>query len=178
MQKEIWKPVKGYEGFYEISNYGNVKNVQRGNLRKLLLNKDGYVEILLSKNGSVKSVRVHRLVAEAFIPNPDKKPEVNHKDYNKSNNYIENLEWTTRKENVNHSDLRVRHFKNKCCIYIDCRKTNTGEHHISYRKNERQFYVQIRTKNMKIFKGFKDINEAIKYRDIAIDKLNAIGDMR
>lgn len=107
--EEIWKPIKGYEGIYEISNYGNVKSLLRKNrLRTLHKNKDGYVEILLSKNGAISSVRVHRLVAEAFVPNNEGKPEVNHKDYDKTNNYSGNLEWVTRKENVNHSDMRGR----------------------------------------------------------------------
>ena len=106
---EIWKDVKGYEGKYEISNFGRVKShVKIGTptyYKTPILSTPGYYTVCLSKDGKVsRSVGIHRLVAEAFVENTDKtKTEVNHKDGNKLNNYYENLEWVTRKENNEHA---------------------------------------------------------------------------
>ena len=119
--EEIWKDVKGYEGYYLVSNLGNVKSVdryvkhdeenvslKRGAYKKAQLFECGYMYINLSKNGKSNYFRVHRLVAEAFIPNPDNLPEVNHKDENKLNNCVDNLEWCTREYNLNYGTGRER----------------------------------------------------------------------
>lgn len=98
---EEWRPIKGYER-YEISNQGEVKNSKTNRILK----KDSsrkYYEVALSKNGKVKKFSIHRLVAEMFIPNPENKPQVNHKDGNKLNNNVSNLEWVTISENILHS---------------------------------------------------------------------------
>lgn len=108
---EIWKDVKGFDGFYQVSNLGRVKSVSRkiGNcfrkekIRSLSLTKDGYVKLRLSYCGKDVTKRVHRLVAEAFIPNPENKETVNHKDGNKLNNCIYNLEWADRSEQMYHA---------------------------------------------------------------------------
>lgn len=106
---EIWKDIKGYEGKYEISNFGRVKShVKIGTptyYKTPILSTPGYYTVCLSKDGKVSySVGIHRLVAEAFVENTDKtKTEVNHKDGDKLNNYYENLEWVTRKENNEHA---------------------------------------------------------------------------
>ena len=99
---EEWKNVIGYEGLYEVSNKGNVRNVRRNTLLKLSKNKYGYIQVYLYKNGIKTGLTVHRLVAEAFIENPDNLPEVNHKDEDKTNNRVENLEWCSHKYNVNY----------------------------------------------------------------------------
>ena len=103
--KEEWKPNTGYEGLYEASNTGKIKSFQRGKARILSLckNSQGYLQVVLRKDKAVKSLYVHRLVASAFMPNPNNKPEVNHIDGNKANNNINNLEWVTRKENASHA---------------------------------------------------------------------------
>lgn len=104
---EIWKPIRGYEGFYEVSSLGNVRSLKRATTNGKVLKQgrrpNEYLKVTLCKNNNHKTRAVHRLVAEAFIPNPNNLPEVNHKDGNKRNNSVENLEWVTREENVWHS---------------------------------------------------------------------------
>lgn len=109
----IWKGVKGYEGLYEVSDTGLVKSLFR--YKKILKpNKmnTGYLSVELFKNGTSKRMSIHRLVAEAFIPNPNNYPQVNHKDENKQNNNVENLEWCTAKYNLNYNNGQIlRHSK-------------------------------------------------------------------
>lgn len=100
--EEIWKNIDGYGGRYQISNLGNVRNRQ-GLFMAQKPSKDGYVRLLLAKNGKYKAEYVHRLVAKAFIPNPENKSEVNHIDGNKANNKASNLEWATTYENHQHA---------------------------------------------------------------------------
>lgn len=100
---EIWKNIVGYEGIYEVSNFGRVRTVKNGRMHKERLTFDGYVKATLTVNSKSKDFRVHRLVAQSFIPNPENKETVNHKDGVKTNNYVDNLEWATRSEQVYHS---------------------------------------------------------------------------
>lgn len=106
MKKEIWKVIKGYEGLYEISSWGRVKSIARnttkGGIRKLHKSKGGYYSVILIKNGLHKGYRINRLVAEAFIPNPENKPFVNHINSIKTDNNVINLEWCTARENNTH----------------------------------------------------------------------------
>ena len=105
--EEIWKHINGYEDLYEVSSYGNFRKICDSKVRKHLKatkNNYGYYTIGLRKNHKVKQYRVSRLVAEAFIPNPDNKPYVDHIDTDKSNNKITNLRWVTPKENLNNSN--------------------------------------------------------------------------
>ena len=115
---EIWKPIKGYEGLYEISNCGRVKSLPKsdGNgcrerFLKFDINKNNhtsYYRVTLSKDGKTKRYLVHRLVAETFIPNTENKPHINHIDFNGTNNCVENLEWVTHSENMIHSQKAGR----------------------------------------------------------------------
>lgn len=115
-EEMIWSHIKGYEGYYEISNQGLVRRVERailcsnGKQRKLSgkrvstrVNNCGYEEVRLVKNGVVKSTFVHILLAIAFIANPGQKPEINHKNGNKLDNSLDNLEWVTHAENMQHA---------------------------------------------------------------------------
>ena len=119
---EEWKDIKGYEGLYKVSNKGRVKSVERkvwnsGNqsyntikerILKPLNNRDGYVKVRLCKDGKCRTYLIHRLVANAFIPNPNEYKEVNHIDENKTNNSIDNLEWCNGKYNCNHGSRNKR----------------------------------------------------------------------
>lgn len=113
MQEEIWRDIKGFEGLYQVSNLGRVKSVERLTIRngrnypikeKLLSlhhDKDGYIVVSLSNLGKSSPYKVHRLVCEAFLPNPENKPCVDHISTIKDDNRVENLRWCTHKENCN-----------------------------------------------------------------------------
>lgn len=112
---EVWKDIKGYRGLYRISNHGNIKSLARWvnagkhgyfTKERILSNKtksNQYITVALSKDGKRESTRIHRLVAEAFIPNKDNKEQVNHIDLDKKNNNVGNLEWVTPSENIQHA---------------------------------------------------------------------------
>lgn len=106
LPREVWKDIPGYEGLYQISNIGNIRSLnynQTGKVQRLKLDTHkGYKKLCLYKNGRKKSHRVHRLVALAFIPNPNNLPYINHKDENRANNCVWNLEWCTAKYNTNY----------------------------------------------------------------------------
>jgi hypothetical protein len=131
---EIWKDIVGYERCYEVSNLGRIKNVERQcktknnsirtireRILKSYIHKNGYSYTRLSKNGKVKGFRTHRLVAQAFIPNPEEKFGTNHKDGDKTNNEVINLEWATNSENQKHA-------------YRIGLKSKKGEKHHFFRK--------------------------------------------
>lgn len=98
---EIWKDIDGYDGYYQVSNMGNVRNAAKSKPLKQQKSRNGYLTVSLTKNNKITTYRVHRLVASAFIPNPGNKPSVNHIDCNPLNNKVENLEWCTAQENSN-----------------------------------------------------------------------------
>lgn len=102
------KDIEGYEGRYMVSDQGQVYNVKRKQFMSLQDDGRGYLFTGLSKNGKRKFYKVHRLVAQAFIPNPDNLPEVNHKDENKHNNCVDNLEWCDVKYNRNYGTRNER----------------------------------------------------------------------
>ena len=105
---EIWKDIKGYEGIYEISSTGKIRIVSSGVIKKCSTLPSGYLRVGLTKDKKVKYFYPHRLVAQAFIPNVENKPCVNHKDCNKENNCVNNLEWVTYKENNDYDNGLLR----------------------------------------------------------------------
>ena len=118
---EIWKPVKGFEEFYEVSNYGRVRSkdrerkvpfgrrgIQKGKVLKQNTNSKGYLRVPLTDGNCKKYYFVHSLVGEAFVENPNELPVINHKDFNPLNNHAENLEWTTNLGNTRYSLERGR----------------------------------------------------------------------
>lgn len=119
--EEIWKDIKGYEGLYQISNFGRVRSLERKvkgrkYRRKFLSiqkNKNGYQKVGLYNSPNHKSISIHRLVALNFIPNPHNKKCVNHKDGNKENNKVNNLEWVTHSENMKHAFTKGLNFVTK-----------------------------------------------------------------
>jgi len=96
---EIWRSIKDYEGLYEVSNWGRVRNSRTGRVLRPGLAGNGYYTVNICRRNSKC---IHRLVAEAFIPNPNNYPEVNHKDENKLNNRVDNLEWCPAEYNINY----------------------------------------------------------------------------
>lgn len=105
---EIWKDIEGYEGLYQVSNYGRVKslNKRKGRILKPAKDKGGYLRVALHKQGTQKHYKIHRLVAQAFIPNPQNLPQVNHKDENPTNNTVQNLEWCDCQYNIDYSQSK------------------------------------------------------------------------
>lgn len=99
---EVFVPVVGYEDLYKISNYGRIYSIKKCKYLRPKSNGRGYLQIELTKNKIHKMHYVHRLVASAFLPNPNNFPQVNHKDENNQNNYIENLEWCDAKHNLSY----------------------------------------------------------------------------
>ena len=127
--KEIWKDIKDYEGLYQVTNLGRVKRlcriVYRGNNKGKIVVKEKiltptcgskeYLHVTLFKDKKRRIFNVHRLVAEAFIPNPLKLPQVNHiKEFEKKNNCVDNLEWVTCKENINYGTALKRGLEKRC----------------------------------------------------------------
>jgi len=148
---EIWKDISGYERFYQISNLGNVKSVTRmtssssirggnrfvvGKKLKTIVDTKGYMKVTLSKYSKTEQHLIHRLIALAFIPNPENKCCVNHIDGNKLNNNIDNLEWCTAKENIQHAH------RTGLVNYV------VGEDHYCAKLNEFQVRVIRKTKGL------------------------------
>ena len=122
---EEWRDIKGYKGYYQISNFGRVKSLPRDvgsnrckneTIMKTSLDKDGYEHLVLRKNGKQRHFRVNRLVAEAFLENPNNYLQVNHKDEDKTNNNVNNLEWCSAKYNVNYGSRTEKASKKVICV--------------------------------------------------------------
>ena len=144
--EEVWKDIAGYEGYYQVSNFGNVRALERTILKSngivyvrkaremaKTLNTDGYPTVKLSKNDKGERIAVHRLVALAFIPNPNRLPEINHIDFNRQNARVDNLEWVSHKDNILYTINAGRHF---------CNSDLTGENNPNYKNTTlKEFYA-------------------------------------
>lgn len=123
--REIWRDAPGYEGLYEVSDRGNVRRVGSSTNLSPEVNH-GYHRYNLSKNNQTKHHRAHRLVAAAFLPNPEGKPQINHKNGDKTDNRVSNLEWVTQSENQRHSRRVLQNdcgVGSKAVVCIDTGKT-------------------------------------------------------
>ena len=157
-----WKDIVGYEGHYQVSNTGKIRSVDRyikdrrlgkrfakGYILKPELSKNGYLYVNLNKDGKIKHCTVHRIVAQAFIPNPYNLPCVNHKDENRGNNNADNLEWITNIGNLKYSNVWAKGVQN--------RRSYVGENN--------PFYGKQHSKEAK-----RKISERYKMRRKKIDK--------
>jgi hypothetical protein len=136
-EKDMWKDVEGYEGRYQISDEGQVKRNYKNKPSRILKNRStnyGYATVSLSKNGEARTCAVHRLVANAFLDRPEGSTEVNHKDGNKMNNNVSNLEWVTQAENRYHAMEKIgRPPFGKAPRKVRCLDVITGEVVAEYR---------------------------------------------
>lgn len=166
---EIWKDIKGYEGLYQVSNLGRVKACEKRwvshhnsilyHTERILkpLDNHGYLRVSLCKNNHYKKYPIHRLVADAFIPNPLNKPFINHKNFDRTNNRVENLEWVNHKENMEYSS------KNCTKAALKRWKPKSTEHYIHIFKNK--YRVELPKKYGRITKVCETLDDAIKFRD-------------
>lgn len=173
MSKELeWKKIENFSN-YSVSSMGEVRNDKTNKILKQSHNNKGYMYCYIKRDDGVyKNCQVHRLVAKTFIPNINDKPCVNHKDYNPSNNNVENLEWVTHSENCLHS---IEHIKNartyknhskRIRQKISICTTNFNRdlgHHIYHNRNHFMFVITQDKKRHS--KTFKTLDEAISYRD-------------
>lgn len=162
---EIWKDIKGYEDCYQISSFGRIKSKRRyvkhnyGGLKILKekflssnnIDSGGYCIAVLCKNGGRKTFKIHRLVCLHFLKNNKNKPHVNHKDGNKSNNYISNLEWCTRSENVRHA------------IKTGLLKIKKGKEHHNYGGNPKTSIKVLNKSTGKIYNTIREASEDTIY---------------
>ena len=159
--QETWIKVKGFE-LYSVSDQGNVRNDKTGCILKGGLDTYGYPQVILCKNGSRYGRKVHRLVAEAFIPNPDNKPQINHVDGNKQNNAASNLEFCTNQENQTHFWRYLNNEQNR----VNRSNSHKGKGLLSDNPNAKSV---IRLEDGKVFKTLKEaaLETGIRYTDIS-----------
>jgi len=181
LQNEIWKDIGGYEGIYQVSNFGNVRSLDRtrilrncygeytprhdsGKLMSGTDNGQGYLIVGLKKDGNRENHYIHRLVADAFCERKENCEVINHLDHNRRNNCASNLEWCTQKDNVLYSAHLMRKPRRKCA------ETNTGEKYISLIRDHRNptkiyYRLQAYSSQYRVCKWFATLEAAVKYRN-------------
>lgn len=161
--EEIWKDVVGYENLYQVSNLGRIKSLEKYDgrgwhrkekFKKIHKNKGGYLVVELVKNKIKNKYLVHRLVAQAFIPNPENYPCVNHKNETRNDNRVENLEWCTQKYNCNYGNAQKKRIE-----HTDFKKRKVNP--ITAEKNSRK--TAMYSLDNKLIRVFKSREEAKKY---------------
>lgn len=161
------RDIPGYEGLYAVTDEGDIisltfrnnKTIKRKPTFMKPVENHGYLTVTLRKNGKQKNYYVHRLVAEAFVENPNGYNIVNHKDENRLNNIAENLEWCTQQYNVNYSKEKMRKPKSRS------KKTNTGYKYISLKKHRGKYVYRLYIRQRGICKHFETLEEALRYRE-------------
>lgn len=175
--KEVWKPIDGYDGLYEVSNLGRVRSLEFRNgtgahRRTKIMNQTdnghGYKIVGFKVGYKRKNHYVHRLVAKAFIPNPDNLPVIDHIDHDRSNNHVSNLRWMTQGDNVRYSRERMSKPRQKPM-------TNTGERYVSKQKKDGRYRLTIKRKQIGVF---DTITEAMEVRDEILKKAQPVRDKR
>lgn len=167
--QEKGQPIEEWEDLYEISTFGRVSNYRK--VMQTWINNSGYECVTLSKKGQRKHYLVHRLVAKAFIPNPDDKPEVNHIDGNKFNNCKDNLEWVTSAENKQHARQSGLAEYNKPSTGIKLGRSSKY-HYVTWDKSRNKWVATIRHNNVNHFpKRFDTEDEAALHANWIIDQL-------
>ena len=148
MTKEVWKFI---DDKYQISNYGNFRRIYKNRIRKIKLyeNSNGYLKVKIYNHCKYKHKTVHRLVAQAFIPNPNNYPVINHKDCNKHNNRVENLEWCTYKYNSTHAKKNGR-LKNNIALAIEASKKPIIQYDVKGNLIKKWNSITEASKNLKI----------------------------
>lgn len=155
---EFWKDLVGYEGLYQVSTLGNIRSIDRiekcgsffrhrkGKVLKQVINRGGYCQVTLTKDGKGCSKEVHRLIAKTFIENEYNLPEVNHIDCDKTNNSVDNLEWVSREDNTKHAmehDLKPHGDKHKSSKLKQSQVDWIREH---YDSNDERYNTEAMTK--------------------------------
>jgi hypothetical protein len=172
-EQEIWKPIKGFETLYQVSSLGRISNYRK--VMSIQTMPRGYKTIGLTITGKSHTRLVHRLVAENFIANPEGKPEVNHKDGDKSNNSVSNLEWCTSSENKQHAintGLKVYNVPTKG-LKIG---KNSKYHNVTYDKTRQKWQATVRENNVNYFqKRFDNEEDAARHVNWIIDRLGLTG---
>lgn len=167
--EEVWKPIDGYERLYEVSNFGRVRSLEfrnrsgvhrRVKVMSATDNGNGYLIVGLKGHGKKSNRYVHRLVANAFVPNPHNLPVVDHVDHDKTNNTASNLCWVTQRDNVLNSVDLMSKPRSKPM-------TNTGERYITCQKSDGRYRLTIKRKQIGIF---ETIEEAVKTRDEILEE--------
>lgn len=172
--EETWKDVVGFKGYYIVSNMGNVKSVdryvegkngslrfQKGVLMNLQESKKGYLVVILHKHGLFYQKQVHRLVAEAFIKNPYDLPQVNHKDTNKHNNCVENLEWITNYDNMQHA------IEHNCYHDFTEKQLSSVKKNLEFANIKRRIPVAKCDNNWNIIDKYESIISAAKINNLS-----------
>lgn len=192
LPKQIWKDIEGYEGLYQVSNTGKVRSLNykgtgKKKIWKYAITVNTYKQIALYKNGEIKYYYIHRLVALAFIPNPNNYPIINHKDENKSNNVVWNLEWCTQKYNSNYGTcqrrksetrksrspkLTTQEYENRKKQYFENRKISKAkksEHHTEETKRKISKAKKGKSKGLHHTEETKrKVNETVKHRNLIL----------
>lgn len=166
---ETFRPVKGYEDLYQISNLGNIHNNRK--LMKIQKHSAGYLHINLTKDGKSHTHLIHRLVAIAFLDNPQNKPEVNHDDGNKHNNILSNLEWNTSVENKQHAITTGLKIYNNPTLGIKLSK-KSKYYNVGWDKSRNKWNAAVRLNGKTYYqKRFDKEIDAAKHVNWIIDKL-------